>query len=346
MQNPNKYFDALSKKAPTLQVRLDNAESKYAYAYSNTEEDQPFHSASVGKVFAATLIMMGVEEKRVALNTPVIDILDDTTLNNLFVYKTVDYKDRVTVEHLLGHTSGVNDYFEGKTLNKESLIDRIIRERDHLFTPEKLLDITRNNQKAVGKPGDRFLYSDTSYILIGLILEKLYNKPYADILREKLFDPFGLENTLLAFYDERFNQEIIAPILFKGVEMSQAKSLSCDHAGGGLITTTKDLAKFLHALFGEKIISRDSLEMMKTPRHRFHGIMRYGLGMIEIKINRVTPWKIGYPTLYGGLGILSVHAFYDEVNKDAYIINMGDPALLRRSFMALAKLMTYAHKNR
>ncbi|MFW5893164.1 MAG: serine hydrolase [Bacillota bacterium] len=340
------YFKRFEKKTHTLQIRLESANPKTAFSYSDTLEDKPFHSASVGKVFASALIMMAIESKNLRLDTKVADILDDKLLDRLFVYKGKDYKDEVTLEHLLGHTSGVNDYFEGKVKGTKPFMEKVLLERDHQFTPYELLDFTRDFQEAVGRPGEKFVYSDTGYVLLGLVLETMHEKPYAKILREKIFTPLGLEDTLLAFYDERFDATKIAPIHFKGHEMSQAKSLSCDHAGGGIITTTKDLARFLGGLFEGELIDQDSLRTMMRPRHRFHGIMRYGLGMVEVKLHRVVPWKVGYPTLYGGLGSLSVHAFYDPLNKEAYIINLGDPALMRRSFMALTRLMTHAKKER
>ncbi len=340
------YLNRMAQKVPTLQVLVDGADEGEAVAFSSTREDQSFHSASIGKVLCATCVMMAVDEKKVTLRTPIKDILNPEFIVGLFIYKGVDYKDEVTLEHLLGHTSGVNDYFEGRTLNNEPFLDTVFGDPTHLFTPRELVDFTRRNQEAVGRPGQVFLYSDTGYVLLGFVLETLYGKPYADVLKEKIYRPSGMKATALCFHDETFDQKKLAPLYFGGREMSQAKSLSCDYSGGGLQTTAKDLARFLHALFGGLLIKEESLNIMMTPRHRFHGIMRYGLGMIEVKLHRVIPWKIGYPPLYGGLGSLSVHAFYDPEHKTACIINLGDASKMRQSFMVLSKLMTFMKKDR
>ncbi|MGM0436567.1 MAG: serine hydrolase domain-containing protein, partial [Bacillota bacterium] len=223
------YLSRMSKTVPTLQVRMEDFKREDTYAYSSTKDTQTFHSASVGKVFAAVCVMKAKEEGKVALDTPIHTLLKDQWLGNLFVFKGHDYKDEVTLEHLLTHTSGVNDYFEGKTAQGKTFLQGVFDNKDHLYTPEELLDFTRTHQEAVGKPGERFLYSDTGYVLVGLCLEALYEKPYADILKDVILSPLKLEDTALCFYDERFNQEALAPLYFRGVEMSQAKSLSCDH---------------------------------------------------------------------------------------------------------------------
>ena len=74
------------------------------------DADQPFHVASVGKLFTATLIGHLMDEGRLHLDDPIHTYLDDAVLENLFVVDEVDYKDQVTVGQLLSHTSGVADY--------------------------------------------------------------------------------------------------------------------------------------------------------------------------------------------------------------------------------------------
>ena len=338
MNDYNAYFDKIKNKVPTLQIYMESTRKNDVYQFSNTKINQRFHSASVGKVFCATLVMMAIEEGMLSLDTKLYRLLDTQLLEHLFVYKGVDYQKEVEIEHLLNHTSGVNDYFEGKTKHHPKFIKQLMSDKNHIYTPYELLDFTRNYQKAVGCPAKRFLYSDTGYVLLGLVLEKIYNKPYANILKDKIFIPLSLKDTALSFYDDNFDKETLAPIIFKGVDMHLENSLSCDFAGGGLQTTASDLAIFLKALFSLKLIGQESIDQMINAKYSFHGIMRYGLGMIEIKFHRIVPWMRNYPTLYGGLGSLSVHAFYDIEHKDVYIINLGTPNKMRLSFQILVKM--------
>ncbi len=344
MTKYDQYFNRISKKIPTLQIYLESKRDQYIYQYSTHNENQSFHSASIGKVFCATVIMMAIEEEKITLDTKVVNLLEKSKLDRLFIYKTKDYQSEVTIRQLLSHTSGINDYFEGKTGKHPSFMKIVMENKSHIFTPDELLNFTREFQQAVNMPGKYFLYSDTGYVLLGLILEKLYNMSYANILKEKIYKPLGLNNTALCFYDENFDAKKLAPIIFKGVDMRLANSLSCDFAGGGLQTTAQDLALFLKGLFNGKLISKDSLRLMMEAKHSFHGIMRYGLGLIEIKFHRLVPWMRNYPSLYGGLGSLSVHAFYDPKNDDVYIMNLGDASEMRRSFMILVKMAKWLNK--
>ena len=323
---------------------MERHRKQFAYEYSSTYKNQRFHSASIGKVFCATLMLMAIEDGLCNLDTKISDILASTLLEHLFVYKDVDYKDQVTVKQLLNHTSGVNDYFEGKTMNHPSFIDQVLNDKDHIYTPDELIDFTRKHQKAVGYPGKKFYYSDTGYVLLGFILEKIYQSAYGNILKEKIFGPLALKDTALAFYDPNYDRHSLAPLVFKGEDMHLYNSLSCDYSGGGLQTTTRDLAVFLKHLFCGDLISQSSLDQMMHAKYSFHGIMRYGLGMIEIDFQRLVPWMRNYPKLYGGLGITSAHAFYDPKHKDIYIINLGTPKKMRLSFAILVKMAKWLNK--
>jgi len=345
MNQYDNYFKKIEKKVPTLQIYMECQRKDIEYQYSSTENlNQRFHSASVGKLFCSTLILMAVEEGHVRLNSKINQILDASLLENLFVYKGKDYQDQVEIIHLLNHTSGVNDYYEGKTINHPSFFKQLMKNKGHIYTPYELLDFTRSYQKAVGYPTKKFLYSDTGYLLLGLILEEVYQKSYSKILREKIIEPLELKDTALAFYDEHFDQESLAPIIFQGVDMHLEKALSCDYSGGGLQTSAKDLGIFLKGLFTHQLIQPASLKKMMDVKHSFHGIMRYGLGMIEIKFHRLVPWMRHYPSLYGGLGSLSVHAFYDPKHHDVYVINLGTPKKMRLSFQILVKMAKWFNK--
>lgn len=334
----DQYFDKVKRKVPTIQVYMESPRKKIVYQYADTYPDQRFHSASIGKLFCATLVFIAIEEKLCNLDTKISDFLMPSLLEDLFVYKDVDYKNEVTIKHLLNHTSGVNDYFNGKTINHHRFLKEVMSEKDHIYTPLELVDFTKKNQKAIGYPGKKFFYSDTGFVLLGLILESVYHKPYADVLKEKIFKPLGLKNTALAFYDKNYDRHSLAPLVFKREDMHLYNSLSCDYSGGGLQTTTRDLAIFLKHLFSLDLVSQASLDQMMDAQHSFHGIMRYGLGMIEIDFKRLVPWMRNYPKLYGGLGITSVHAFYDPIHKDIYIMNLGTPDTRRLSFQILVKI--------
>ena len=135
------------------------------YQYSSTTPNQRFHSASVGKLMTATAIFTAIEQGKLSLDTRICTILEPNDLDRLFVFQGGDYQAEITVEQLLRHTSGINDYFESKTMDGSLFIDDVIKHPDRKWMPKDLIDFTRDRQQAIAKPGETFLYSDTGFIL-------------------------------------------------------------------------------------------------------------------------------------------------------------------------------------
>lgn len=327
-----------SKKFPHLQVYIKSNALNQPLIYSPKGPKQPFHSASVGKLATAYVVIRLIERQLISFDTPITTILDAKTLDNLFVYSGVDYKSKVTMFHLLGQTSGINDYFEGITNDKKSILDKVIEEPNHFFTPEELLRYTAMKQKAVCKPGDKFLYSDTGYILLGLIVEKITKKPFFEVLREEVFNPLGMKDTGLIGYDPIANQERLAPVIVKKQDIRLYKSLSIDFSGGGLFTTLEDLSKLVNGLTNRQFISQLSFEKMATFNHHFNAGMFYGLGLMELRFEKFFFLLKGLPRYYGHLGVLGVHAWVDPKTGDTIIINVSDMRKMVASFNLLISL--------
>ena len=109
-----------TKKHQPLQVMITNNQLTHPFVFSTTDSNQVFHSASVGKLATMIVVMNALERHQLSLDTPVYEVVDRDLLEGLFVYQGVDYSSQVTFRHLLAHTSGINDYFEGKS--KKALI--------------------------------------------------------------------------------------------------------------------------------------------------------------------------------------------------------------------------------
>ena len=327
-----------TKKYPYLQVYIQSKTLNNPFIYSPKGPKQAFHSASVGKLATAYVLIRLIEKNTLSFNTRIDTILDAKLLNNLFVFKGIDYANEVTIFHLLEHTSGINDYFEGITLDKKSILEKVIGEPDHFFTPNELIQFTANNQRAVGKPGDKFLYSDTGYILLGLIIEKIENKHFFEVLKEEVFNPLGMKDTGLVGYDPIAKQDQLAPVMVKHRDIRLFKSLSIDFSGGGLFTTLEDLSKLVNGLTDRQFISQASFNKMATFHHHFKAGMYYGLGLMELRFEKFFFLLKGLPRFYGHLGVLGVHAWVDPKTGDTIIINVSDMRKMVASFNLLISL--------
>jgi D-alanyl-D-alanine carboxypeptidase len=327
---------ASKNAAADTQVRIFSEKLGIDYRYES-EGGRPFHGASIGKVFVAALLIQMAHEKKISLDQKIHEILDPKYLTELFVVDGKDYSNEVTIRQLATHTSGINDYFESKSSNDSSFIEQVVSEPNHFWTPDELLGYTRTYQKAVGRPDEKFFYSDTGYILLGKILEKISGKTYADLLSQQIFSRLGMSESYLYAYPTKNAPESMAPLYVNNVDVSKMTSLSCDWSGGGIVTTTDDLLLFQAALH-EGRFGKLMGEQAGFP-NKFRRGMHYGFGMMELHFNEFFFLLRGMPRLKGHIGITSTHMFYDNVNDVHYIMNFGSDKRMVESFKTLIKIV-------
>jgi D-alanyl-D-alanine carboxypeptidase len=345
-QQLKKVIESYVSKTKTLQVYVESDLLSNPLVFETGRPNQKFHSASVGKLMTSVLVVQSIERGLIDWETNIDALFPPDELNDLFVYQGIDYQHQVTLSHLLSHTSGVHDYFEGKTASNISFIDQVLSDPNRFYTPQDLIKYTKEHQKAVGRPGQKFLYSDTGFVLLGLILEHIHHMPFHQLLRTLIFDNLGMKDTAFMFYDPLFHQDELAPVIVKDKDIRSYTSLSLDFSGGGLSTTVCDLAKFMDAFKHGKLISAKSYQRMATFNHHFQSGMFYGLGMMELRFEKVFFLLRGLPKLKGHLGVLGVHAWFHPDHGDIYIINMGNISDMVKSFQLLIQMVTLIESKR
>jgi len=336
-------------KAATLLVHSDtlkvHIESSAGFLDNSktipVKKDQPFHVASIGKIFTTVLIYQIIESGKLKLDDRISKVLSPDLLKNLFVYEGVDYSEKVTISDLLEHTSRVADYFEALDKNDKSLLDEIQKNPDKLWTPKEILDYTRLNKKAVGKPSEKFHYSDTGFILLGLIIEKITNKSFEKIIQEKIFSPLGMKNSYVYLRSEPIDKSKLAPIstmMLGDKDVTNYKSISADWAGGGIISTAQDLLLFHQALIKGKLISNLNYSSL-VGKNKFLDGIYYGKGLMTVRFNDMSFLMPKTPELYGHSGLLGTLLFYSP-EYDSYIIaNLGSTEDVGESFEMMFWIM-------
>jgi D-alanyl-D-alanine carboxypeptidase len=340
-----KYFLSSTQKlknADNIQVLVSSGNSQFHIIYPEESSELPYHIASIGKVFTATLVFMLIEQGRLKIDDHLADCLPRKYFEGLFDYKGEDYSKRVTVEDLLAHTSGVADYFEDPVKKGQKFIDNVISNPDTVWTPEMLLDFSRTNQRAFGSPGLKFHYSDTGYILLGKLIETITEITFHENLHDQIFTPLGMNDSYLLFYSEPVNQpkKPIRPIWVNKNEISKYKSLSCDWSGGGIISTTADQLKFQKAFWNGELIGKSSLTKMQAFNNKFRPGIHYGFGMMELHFEKFFFLLKGLPRLKGHIGILSTHMFYDPETDLHVIMNFGSTASMNKSFRIVIEIVS------
>lgn len=313
------------------------------------DRPRPFHAASVGKMMTATLAFQLAERGALDLGAPLTSLLPADEVAGLFVHDGRDAAASVTPMQLLTHTSGVADYFEGPNDTGESFAVRVTRTPSALFTPADLLAFSREHQRPVAAPGTRFAYSDTGYVLLGRVIEEAGAASLGAQLHDRIFAPVGMDASCLLFHTlpggapstapDPGSALDIAPILVDGVDLSRARSLSCDWAGGGIVSTLDDLHRFSTAWHGGALIDEASRERMTRIEHRFRPGIHYGAGLMQLRYPGFFPLLLGLPRTVGHLGVTGVHLFADPRLDVTIVLNAHSTREMTRSFQLHIRLL-------
>lgn len=320
--------------------------TKNQYSELPVQIDSRYHSASIGKTMCATVFGILSDEGKINLNDKISSWLDDDILKGLFVVDGTDYSDQVTLKHLLSHTSGIGDYFEGPVKSGKPILEIISSNPDLLFTPEELIAFTRENQMPVGKPGQQFYYSDTGYILLGFILEAIEEKPYSAILEDRIFQPLGMTESYFMFYNDKPTD--IIGIYMNEIDFSNKNALSIDWAGGGVVTTMNDLLTFMMALENGTILSDDVYSQMTDFSNIYTKGIYYGMGMMYFDFSELSLLlKLSSMTdVYGGVGATGTYMLYDKEKDTYFIANFGSLDYGEKGLEELVKIrMIYDRMN-
>jgi len=282
--------------------------------------NQPYYIASVGKLFTSVLIGILVENEMITYEDTITPYLDNELLKNLHIIKGKDYTNQIRIRHLLNHTSGIHDYFEDKPEHTMPMLERIISEPSRFWTPEEVIQWSKDNLVSHFPPGKGFHYSDTGYHLLGLIIEKIASMSFHSALKQYIFQPLGMNHSYLAQYSEpAIKSDYHVADIYIGetkIDVAQTRSLSIDYAGGGIISTSDDLLAFIKALVNHVIISSDTFEKMKDWARFFLGI-DYGYGIMNIKTVPLFMPKV-YNS-WGNAGSTGSFLFYNQATN-AYLI--------------------------
>ena len=321
-----------------------------AFAYGTVHADvetplapnQPFHVASIGKLFTAVTVMQLAEERKLDIAAPVAQYLPADVLAGLFVVGGVDYAADVTITQLMEHTSGVADYFADPVDSGLTVQQDLVANQQTVWTPAALLEVSRTRQHAVGAPGKQFHYSDTGYILLGLLIESIEQKPFHEVLAYRFFVPLGMVDTYMPFRSKPTNPRPLpmADAWLDGVNIRAAQSITADWAGGGVVSTPDDLLRFAQALHTYKLLTKESYLRMITMRNQFKTGLYYGVGMMAVRFGEYS-WTLDYlPESLGHLGILATHLWYEPLTDTYIIMNYGSNGQLETSVMDFITLET------
>ncbi|WP_233562482.1 serine hydrolase domain-containing protein [Sorangium cellulosum] len=227
--------------------------------------DDLFRVGSITKTFMATLALMLRAEGRLSLDDGVSRYVEG-----------VPDGEQISVRQILNHTSGIYDFTQSDEFWSAALSDPA-----RAWTPRELIEVAASHPPYF-EPGQGFAYSNTNYIIAGLILEAASGEPVGELLRARILEPAGLAHTYLD------GAEAALPGLVRGygidrgklVDTTSAADPSAAGTAGALVSTTDDLTRFYRkVLDGELLGPAELAEMTTWVDARLGEVTGYGLGL-------------------------------------------------------------------
>lgn len=230
-------------------VLLDKGYGMSDYEKKTTNKPHTvFEIGSVTKQFTATAIMMLQEKGLLNVKDPIYKYIPDYPKGN-----------KIKIYNLLTHTSGLPEYLQ---------FVKSLESVKHTYTPKALIELFKNKPLDF-KIGTRFQYSNSNYILLGYIIEKVSGMKYEDFIKRNIFKPLRMNNTGFLSNQAPIKDKAIGYSMIDQENNAYTKSSemesSLPYSAGEIYSTVEDLYKWNNALFTEKLIKKESLNKMFTP---------------------------------------------------------------------------------
>jgi CubicO group peptidase (beta-lactamase class C family) len=234
----------------------------------NTPETK-FYLASISKTFTAITVMKLIEQGKLSLDTKLPDVLK---------WYRADTGNKVTIRHLLNHTSGIANYLNMKGKSIHQVADE--------FGTAPIDKLAFAKKYCQGdfefEPGTKWNYNNTAYLLLGLIIEEVSGKTYENAVTDFIFKPLGMTDSgdiqpnqyqpvsgLASGYMRNFTDFVYPPFW----------NMSTSYAQGSLYSNMHDLVKFDQALYDPNFLSKASYDAMFTPN-----LNNYGCGWENLEL--------------------------------------------------------------
>lgn len=296
----NIYSDSLQSKKYGI-VNLTKHKNKIYKSQigwaSETEKmtsDKIFNIGSLTKMFTSVLILQEIEKGKLKLNDTI----------GTFFSKNRNVDSKITIEELLRHKSGLGE------IVIDSILNNSFGDYEYKYNHSFLYNLIPKKQFS---KGEKYLYTNTNYQLLGYILEMINDKPYSKIVEERIFEPCKMKNSYTYFSKTIKN---IAHPMFNGEDLLEQLNYrfyyNLAYSAGSISSNLNDLELFFTSLYeSDKLISRETFNKMTEFQDN------YGLGIEKNKVNSKNEY---YLIGHSGDNIsFKIRNWYNPKTKDLII---------------------------
>jgi len=282
----------------------------------NLSTENVFQLGSMTKQFTAVAIMMLEQEGKLAVQDPISKYIANYPSG-----------DKITVHHLLTHTSGIKDFTKMKSLSD-------IAQRE--MTPKMMVDFFKNEPVDFA-PGDKFDYNNSGYVVLGYLIELVSGEKYEDFIKKHIFEPVGMSQSYYASDKEVILNRAYGYQKKANNYVNKTNiNFSVPFASGSLMSTLADLLKWQNALNQYKLLNvKETEKLFKTYRLNNGEAFTYGYGWHIKEIN-------GMPDREHGGSIFGFKTMGVYIpGQDIYVVGLSNcdcnsPTELTRNIAALA----------
>jgi D-alanyl-D-alanine carboxypeptidase len=275
-----------------------------------------FAIGSVTKQFTCACILLLAEDRKLAVSDLVAKY-----------YPNLTRAKDITLYDLMSHVSGYPDYYP---------LDFVDRRMKKAIEPDKLIEEYAGG-KLDFKPQTRWSYSNTGYIILGRIVEKVSGEPFDKFLTERILKPLGMEHSL---FEPANGVKGVAQgytsFALGDPEPAVREASGWIHAAGGLYSTASDLARWDLALMSGKVLKAASFDLMTEPRKLLDGrVKNYGCGLMITQREGETVFR------HGGAvsGFLTQNAFVPRTNSAVIVLANSENAEVSQIHTAILNLV-------
>jgi D-alanyl-D-alanine carboxypeptidase len=271
--------------------------------------DSPYFIASISKLYLATVVMLLAERRRLTLDDRISDHLPAHLIAGLHRWRGVDRTSEITVRHLLSHTSGLADYYEGAPRRGPSLRVQLTTVGDADVIAEEALRIVREDlaprfpPQPLDAPRQRAFYADTNFLLLGLIVQSVTGDALGRVYEDLLFRPLDLRHTYHYGRTQPLSPLPSGPatIWFKDRPLTLDRAMR-SFLEDGIVSTANDTLQSLDALVHGRVFSnRATLDVMQGRWNRIFFPFEYALGTMRFRLPRIMTLRY-LPALVGHAG--------------------------------------------
>lgn len=296
------YFDALEENNKFMGSVAVSRGGELIYkrtvGYSDVEssvkanENTKYRIGSISKTFTTILVFKAIEEGKLEL---------DQTIKSFF--PKVKHADKITIENLLNHRSGIHSF-----TNDESYLEWSTEARSR----KEMIKIIVDGGSDFA-PDTKAEYSNSNFVLLTYILEDIYGRSYSALVKEYVADPLQLKQTYVGEELDTSKGESKSYWYKRGWELASVTDMTVPVGAGAIVSTPADLVVFSDALFSGKLISKKSLEKMMSVKDGF------GMGLFTVPFGERTAY--GHTGGIDGFG--SVFSYFPEDNVSFAMVYNG-----------------------